>query len=158
MPHYIVKNESGTFEPGSQPEGFSAIGGGALENRLFICECPVRPNSEFVVDFPDEQRAKHVYYQHPNGRKLWYDPFNGAVKFGEEVDNKNRRAIIYSEEQLQLQLEYMKWLMLNVWIPDKKRIYEIPDDIIQSYIQQVNDLADAETARIYIRKNLHYNL
>lgn len=158
MPFFIVKNESGTFIHSEQPEGFKVVGGGAIENRLFIVECPVAPNSEFVVEYPDEQYAKHIFYQHPQGRKLWYDPFGGAVEFGEEVDNKNRRKIIYSDEQLTLQLDYMKWLMLNVWIPDKKRMYGIADDIVQTYIDAVNALTNAEDARTYIRKNLHYNL
>lgn len=158
MPFFIIKRDDGTFDHSQQPDGFKPVGGGALENRLFIVECPTRPNSEFVVDYPDDVYAKHIYYQHPNGRKLWDDPFRGAVQFGVEVDNKNRRAIIYSAEQLQMQLEYMQWLMLNVWIPDKKRMYNIADDIVQSYVDAVNALTNAEDARAYIRKNLYYNL
>ncbi|BAW19115.1 hypothetical protein [Ralstonia phage RP31] len=158
MAFFIVKNQSGTFDHSQQPDGFEIVGGGALENRLFIVVCPTTPNAEFVVDYPDEQYAKHIFYQHPQGRKLWYDPFNGEVAFGTEVDNKNRRAIIYSEDQLTIQLDYMKWLMLNVWIPDKKRMYDIADDIVQTYVDAVNALTTAEDARTYIRKNLHYNL
>lgn len=158
MPYYIVKNESGNFDIAAQPSGFNVLGGGALENRFFICECPSTPTFEFVVPFPDEEYAKHVYYQHPNGRKLGFDPFKGTVEFGVEVDNKNRRAIIYSQTQLQIQLSFMKWLALNVWIPDKKRMYGIPDDIVQTYIDSVHALGNSEDARTYIRKNLYYNL
>lgn len=158
MPYYIVKNDTGNFYASEQPKGFKALGGGALENRFFICECPTVPVTCFAVVFPEEELAKHVFYQHPNGRKLPCDPFEGRVKFGDVVDNKNRRAIIYSEEQLAIQLSIIKWLALNVWIPDKKRMYEIPEEIVQSYIDAINKLTDAEDARVYIRKNLYYNL
>jgi hypothetical protein len=153
---YIVKNQSGTFENGEQPDNFKVTG--SLENRFFICECSTTPVSEFVVEFPKEQCDKHIFYQHPNGRKLWYDPFNGAVQFGVEVDSKNRRAIIYNEQQLLTQLSYMKWLALNVWIPDKVRMYTISEDIVQSHLNQIDAIDDADLMRVYIRKNLYYNL
>lgn len=153
---YIVKNESGTFDAADQPDGFVAIA--AIENRLFICESPTEPVGDFVVLFPEEQQQQMIYYAYPNGKKLPFDPFNGAVEFGLEVDNKNRREIIYTEEQMNTKLTIMKWLMINVWIPDKARMYSVPEEIVASYIVAVNNLTDAVTARTYIDKNLYYNL
>lgn len=156
MPQYIVKNDTGTFPPGSQPDGFQVLS--ALENRFFICESPSQPLGDFVIAWPEEQQAKYPYYQHPNGRKLWWDPFDGAVQFGAEIDSKNRRKIIYNEEQLQTQLEIMKWLCFNLWIPDKQRMYQIAENIVNQYIFSVHAILDAEELRTYIRKNLYYNL
>lgn len=156
MPQYIVKNQSGTFDVTAEPAGFRVIS--ALENRLFICESPTVPSGEFVVEFPEEQQAQFLYYPFPNGKKLWFDPFVGKVAFGTEIDNKNRRAISYSPEQLSARLAIMKWLMLNVWIPDKARMYGIVDDIVADYIAAAAALTDDNTARTYIDKNLYYNL
>jgi hypothetical protein len=156
MKKYIVKSLSGTFAPGTQPEGFHAIS--AIENRLFICACPEIPHGDFVIEFPEEQQADFLYYHYSNGKRLWFDPFDGKVVFGNDIDNKNRRAIQYDTTQLATQLRIMKWLMLSVWIPDKKRIYSIPDDIVATYHAQVDALTDSATARTYITKNLYYNL
>lgn len=156
MAQYIIKNTSGTFEPGSQPDGFATIG--ALENRMFRVECPVIPNSEFVAEFPTHQQAQFLYYPYANGKKLPFDPFNGTVEFGSVVDSKGRREIVYTEAQQAERFAVMQWLMLNVWIPDKTRMYNIVQEIVDSYISQVNALPDADTAQTYLRKNLYYNL
>ena len=156
MPRYIIKSQTGTFAPGTQPEGFKTFT--ALENRLFMVDCPTPPNSEFVVEFPAELHAAFVLYPYANGKKLPFDPFFGAVQFGNEVDNKNRRAIQYTEEQLSARLTVMKWLMINVWIPDKARMYDTPTEIVGLYIAQVNALTDDVAARTYLQKNLYYNL
>ena len=156
MPHYFVKCVSGTFLREEQPEGFKA--GLAIENRIFMCESPTPPNSEFVVELPEEMREKFVYYAWPDGKRLPFDPFNGKVKFSEDQDAKLRRAIQYTPEQLADKLDIMKWLMINVWIPDKKRMYGVPDDLVSFYIEQVNSLVDTVEARTYIEKNLFYNL
>lgn len=156
MKQYIVKNQSGTFDTTIQPEGFKVIG--ALENRLFICESSDSPIGEFVVEFLDEQQQQYMFYPYPDGKKLWFDPFECKVAFGNEIDNKNRRAIKYSNEQLDAKLNIMKWLMLNIWIPDKTRMYDIPLDVVNDYINQVIALTDTISARTYINKNLYYNL
>lgn len=153
---YIVKNESGTFDTSIQPVGFVAIE--AIENRFFICESPQTPVGEFVVQFPEEQARNLIFYRYPNGKKLPFDPFNGLVKFGDALDNKNRREIMYTEEQMEYKLSIMKWLMINVWIPDKAEIYSVPEDIVVSYLNAVDGLTDAIKARTYIDKNLYYNL
>ena len=153
---YIVKNESGTFNSDDQPVSFKALS--AIENRLFICECDETPNGEFVVEFPEDQQRKLMFYVHANGKKLPFDPFKGLVTFGTELDNKNRRTILYTAEQVADRLAIMKWLMLNVWIPDKARMYSIPTDIVQSYIDRANSITDDVEAKNYINKNLYYNL
>lgn len=157
MPYYVVKNQEGTFHAGSQPDGF-ATAHGAIENRLFICVCPTVPNGEFVVEIPNEQLDNFRFYPYSNGKKLPFDIWNGEVKFGEEVDNKRRRVIMYTDEQLAKRLSIQKWLMLNVWIPDKARMYNIDQNIVDGYIAAVDALQDDEAARIHIIKNLHYNL
>ena len=157
MSQFIVKNESGTFVLGSQPIGFVALS--ALENRFFICESPITPNGDFVVPFPEEQQTEYLFYPYPNGKKLWFDPFNGSVEFDTVVDNKNRRAIMYTDAQLSIKLSIMKWLMLNVWIPDKARMLNMTTEETAVYIDYVNNnLTDDISARTYINKNLYYNL
>ena len=156
MTIYIVKSQDGNFDMSEQFEGFKVIS--ALENRMFICESPLMPVSEFAIEFPPEEYAKMLFYPFPNGKKLWFDPFDGQVVFGDEVDSKRRRAIQYTDEQLAIRLSIIKWLMLNVWVPDKKRMYDIPDEITDSYIAKINALTDDVAARTYLEKNLYYNL
>lgn len=157
MPYYVVKNVSGTFAPGSQPDGF-ATAHGAIENRLFICSCPTTPNGEFVVEIPAEQLDNFRFYPYPNGKKLPFDIWNGEVQFDQVVDNKRRSAIMYTADQLAKRLSIQKWLMLNVWIPDKTRMYNIEQNIVDNYVATVDNLQDDTTASVYIIKNLHYNL
>lgn len=153
---YIVKNESGTFDMNTQPEGFRAII--ALENRLFVCDSPTVPVSDFVVEFPDDRYAQFLYYSLPDGKKILADIFGGLVKFGDEVDSKGRRIIVYTQEQKDTRLDIIKWIILNVFIPDKARMYSISDDIVASYIASVNALETDALAVTYVQKNLYYNL
>jgi hypothetical protein len=156
MPHYLVKCPSGTFHADEQPEGFKALG--AMENRFFMCECPTPPNGDFVVEMPDEQAQNQILYLFKNGKPLLWDPFSGAVQFSDERDAKGRKTIIYSQAQLDAQLAFMKWIALNVWIPDKQRIYGMSDEVINEQIAKVNALTDPELARVFIVKNLYYDL
>lgn len=156
MTFFVVKCQSGTFDTTKQPTGFKVIS--AIENRFFICECAEPPLEEFVVEFPQEQMDNFIFYLYPNGKKLWFDPFDGAVEFAGEIDDKNRRAINYNSDQLNAQLSITCWFALNVWLPDKQRMYGIPDDAILLQIDEVMALTDPDAARTYVRKNLFYNL
>ncbi len=156
MPQWIVKNITGTFAPGTQPDGFKALLG--IQNRFFVCECPVQPNGDFVVEFPTEQQARFVMFQYSNNKKLPFDPFNGAVEFDAEVDAKGRRKIKYSSDQLAARLQIFKWFMLNVWIPDQQRMLGTPQEVSDRYVAQVNALTTDEEAQIYLQSTLYYNL
>lgn len=156
MTLFVVKCQSGTFDPNKQPAGFKVIS--AIENRFFICECEEPPLEEAVVEFPQEQMDNFLFYLYPNGKKLWFDPFNGVVEFVDVGDNKGRKAINYSDAQLNAQLSITCWFALNVWLPDKQRMYSIPDDAILLQIDEVMALTDPDAARTYVKKNLYYNL
>jgi hypothetical protein len=156
MPYYFVKCPSGTFNSDEQPEGFVALQ--AMENWFFLCQSPSMPNGDFVVQLPDEMVDAQRYYLFPNGKNLLWDPFEGDVEFTAEKDAKGRRKIIYTQAQLDAQLAFMRWMALNVWIPDKKRIYNMSDDVIDEQIAKANEPTDPETMRKFIAKNLYYNL
>lgn len=156
MSIYIVKSQDSNFDMVEQPEGFKVIS--ALENRMFICESPSLPLSEFVIEFPAEEYAKMLFYPFANGKRLWFDPFEGQVTFGEDVDSKRRRAVQYTDEQLAIRLSILKWLMLNIWVPDKKRMYDIPNNMVDEYITKINEFSNDVEARTYLEKNLYYNL
>lgn len=154
---YLCKNTSGTFVPAEQPAGFAVLS--ALENRFFLCESPSEPTSEFTVTAPDWLPAAMPFYQYPNGKKLWFDPFNGTVQFSEGVDTKSRRTVQYSQEQLDLRLSVFKWLMLNVWIPDKERLDlldgRVPDNTLTLQASALLSDVDAEQ---FLKSNLYYDL
>ena len=156
MTYYIAQAQSCDFNPKEQPEGFRLIS--AIENRCFICESPTQPNSPFVVEFPDRLFGNMQYFNFPNGKKLWFDPFNGAVKFGDEVDSKNRRKIEYSPEQIGIRLELYQWFMTNVWIPDMVRLFSTPEEVKQRLLKEVSELTTDDDAVLYLKMNLHYNL
>jgi hypothetical protein len=59
---------------------------------------------------------------------------------------------------LQARLKVFKWLMLNVWIPDKARMYNSPQEVVDLYIEQVAAITDEVAAQTYLKKHLHYNL
>lgn len=157
MKKWFVKKWNGTFEEGSQPQGFSAIT--SIENRLFLCECPTKPDGVFVVEFPEEaQPPQWEYYTYENGKKLWYDPWNGSVPFEEEVDYKNRRRVMYTSEQLAIRINLIKWIAINCWIPDRARIYNISLEGMNQQISEVLEINDESAITAYVKENLYYDL
>lgn len=156
MALYIVKNTSGTFAPGTQPDGFKAILG--IENRLFITECPTIPNGEFVVEFPQEIFDQLPYYHYASNKKLPFDPFNGNVAFEDVIDKKGRQRILYNEAQFATRLSILKWMMLNVYLPDKARMQSMTQVEIDAAIAEINALPDDITAKSYLITNLYHDL
>jgi hypothetical protein len=156
MAYYIVKNRTGTFEPGTQPDGFVAILG--IENRLFIVECPVMPISEFVTPLPDVIYQQRAFYHYAGNKKMPFDPFNGAVAFEDVIDKKGRRRIMYTDAQLALRLDMFKWMMLNVYLPDKARMQSMSQVDVDTAIAEINALPDDITAQTYLTTNLYYDL
>jgi hypothetical protein len=156
MAYYIVKNRTGTFEPGTQPDGFAAVLG--MENRLFIVECPVVPNGEFVAVFPDTMYQQRAFYLYGSNKKMPFDPFNGEVIFEDVVDKKNRRRIMYTDAQLALRLDMFKWMMLNVYLPDKARMQSMSQTDVDTAIAEINALPDDIAAQTYLTTNLYYDL
>jgi len=156
MAFYIIKNRTGTFVPGTQPDGFKAILG--IENRLFIAECSSAPTGEFVVIFPPEQYALLVFYHYAGNKKLPFDPFNGEVQFDDVIDKKGRRRIMYTDAQLADRLDMFKWMMLNVYLPDKARITQMTQADVDRVTVEINALPDDTAAQQYLITNLYYDL
>lgn len=156
MATWIVKNTQGAFDFSEQPEGFRTVMG--IENRFFICECPTQPVGEIVLEFPIVYPDWHIIYIYTNGKRVLNGTFDGPIELSEDLDRKNRRAIIYTSEQLSLRLQVIQWLALNVWIPDKQRMLQLePSEVaaLQAGIQAC--VSDVE-AKQYVTDNLYYNL
>jgi len=156
MASYLVKNVSGTFDHSKQPASFMAVT--SIENRFFICECEEEPIGDFVVFMPDDVRSNHRFHLFKNGKKLWFDPFNGEVKFGDEVDAKRRRAIQYSEEQLQIRVGFFKWMVENVWLPDMIRLFPEREEAGKKALAELLLINDDEEARLFVASNFYYDL
>jgi hypothetical protein len=156
MAYYIVKNRTGTFEPDSQPDGFTAMLG--MENRTFIVSCPVQPASEFVVEFPPENHALLAFYLYGGNKKMPFDPFNGEVAFEDVIDKKGRRRIMYTDAQYADRLAMFKWMMLNVYLPDKARMQSLSQADVDTAIAEINALPDDIAAQTYLTTNLYYDL
>jgi hypothetical protein len=154
MALWIVKHKTGNFE--NQPDGFKVIT--ALENSFWRCECPSRPISEFVVEFPPEQEAQYLYYKWPSGKKLLADPFGGNVEASEGTDSKKRRTYTYNQTQLDMRLALIKWLAINVWIPDRQRMQSLDANTVQQYNNNINSFNNDVDAKDYIVNNLYYDL
>lgn len=155
--YWVVNTENYEFNYKEQPADFEIIAG--IENKFYIVRAlDGKPKGDYVVEFPLDLVKWIPYYQYANGKKLPFDPFNGEVSFGETVDLKNRREIIFTDEQLNMQLTLIKWLMLNVWVPDRQQRLGVSDAAVSLQLNEIDSLTDSEAARTYIRKNLYYNL
>ena len=144
----------GNFE--NQPEGFKVIT--AIENSFWRCYCPERPNAPFVVEFPAEQEEQYWYYIWPSGKKLLADPFNGRVQASEEKDSKGRRIYTYTQEQSDKRLALIRWLVINVWVPDKQRLNNLDNETVKKYIDDINTFNNDVAAKEYVVNNLYYDL
>jgi hypothetical protein len=154
MTYWLVKDKMGNFE--NQPEGFKVIN--AIENSFWRCECPTKPTAPFVVEFPNEQEEQLWYYIWPSGKKLLSDPFGGRVHASEETDNKGRRVYTYTQEQMDMRLALIKWLVINVWAPDKQRLKNLDAAVTQQYINDINAFNNDVAAKEYVVNNLYYDL
>lgn len=152
--YWLVKHKTGNFE--NQPEGFKAIT--AIENSFWRCVCPVEPNAEFYVEFGPVQEEQYWFYIWQSGKKLLADPFGGRVHASEEKDSKNRRTYTYTQEQMDMRLALIKWLVINVWVPDRKRIENLTDEQAQKYIDDINTFNNDVDAKEYVVNNLYYDL
>jgi len=156
MKQWILKNSSGIFDHDvSQPDGFLTID--CIENSFFIAECPVEPNGDFVVEFPTEYHNNLEYHIFPNGKKV-LGLTNKEINLSKDVDSKRRRAIMYTEDQMNFRISLIKWLALNVWIPDKKRMKNLDDSVVQQMILDITGLNDDMLLKKYISDNLYYDL
>jgi hypothetical protein len=154
MTYWLVKDKMGNFE--NQPEGFKVIT--AIENSFWRCYCPERPNAPFVVEFPAEQEEQYWYYIWPSGKKLLADPFNGRVQASEEKDSKGRRIYTYTQEQSDKRLALIRWLVINVWVPDKQRLNNLDNETVKKYIDDINTFNNDVAAKEYVVNNLYYDL
>ena len=156
MKQWVLKNSSGIFDHSlSQPEGFLVID--SIENSFFIAECPTTPNGDFVVEFPEQYHGNLEFHVFPNGKRL-LGLTNTSIPLTEDVDKKNRRAIIYTEDQLNFRIGLIKWIALNIWIPDKKRMMNLSDSAVQQLILDVQGLNDDLLLKEYIKNTLYYDL
>lgn len=153
MPQWIVKNKLGQFD--GQPDGFNAIH--ALENRFFVCECPSQPAGDFVIPCPEQYQGRDEIYLFGNGKRT-LGLLDSSVQLSEEVDNKNRRAIMYTEEQVLFRLGMIKWIALNVFIPDKQRMQGLTGSDVEVLVQAVESFTSDKLLKDYVTENLYYDL
>jgi hypothetical protein len=150
MAQWIVKNRLANFD--SQPAGFNAVS--ALENRFFVCECPTQPTGDFVVAFPEQYYGCDELYLFDNGKRT-LGIADTRIQLSEELDYKRRRAIMYTAEQLALRLDMIKWIALNVFVPDKQRMLGADT---ASTVQEIEAFTDDKLLRRYVAENLYYDL
>lgn len=153
MTQWIVKNKFAQFD--DQPEGFSTIS--ALENRFFICECPTQPLGDFVLACPEQYQGCAEIYLFGNGKRT-LGILDVRIQLSEEVDNKNRRAIMYTEEQILFRLGMIKWIALNVFIPDKQRMQGLSNTDIEVFVQAIESFTSDKLLKDYVAENLYYDL
>ena len=65
---------------------------------------------------------------------------------------------MYTDEQLALRLEMTRWIALNVFLPDKKRMLNISDEEVARTTQELESFSDDRLLRDYVKENLFYNL
>lgn len=150
---WVVKNHWGQFE--GQPEGFRVQY--AIENRFFICECPTRPIGDFVVAYPDAYSGYLELYQFQNGKRT-LGLMDSRIQLSDTFDNKARRSIIYTYEQIALRHEIIKWIALNVFLPDKQRMMNISSTEVDRITQEIDNITDDRLLKDYVKENLYYNL
>ena len=155
MPIYWVKNSTGSFDHSDQPEGFNPIG--SRENKFFLCESTANPTGEFVAEFPAELYDNYDIANWPDGKKPCGDPFNGKVAFGEEVDKRGRRVIMYTAEQLVQRFELWKWIAVNLYVPDKERLTG-DTEATSTHLADIALISTDTDMRQYIIDNLYYDI
>ena len=155
MPLYWVKNSTGTFDHSIQPDGFTAIT--SRENKFFLTESPTPPVGEFVVEFPADLYENYPMAQWPNGKKPVGDPFNGKVAFGDEVDARGRRVILYTPEQLIQRREVWQWIAVNLFVPDKERLTG-DTAATTTHLAEISNISTDIDMRQYIIDNLYYDI
>lgn len=151
---WVAKSIRGNFY--NQPEGFRALY--AIENSFFVCECPVAPNATFVKEFPERYHNTNILYEVQNGKRVFLslDPAHG-IKLSEDTDKKYRRAVQYTPEQIALRLELIKWITLNIFLPDKQRLLNIDPAEVERITQEVESFDDDRLLKDYVRDNLMYD-
>jgi hypothetical protein len=156
MAQWLLKNSSGIFDHAmSQPDDFKLIG--SAENSFFLAECSTQPDGDFVVEFPQQFWGCFEFYWFPNGKKT-LGLTNKTIALSAEVDSKSRRAIMYTAEQIDFRISMIRWIALNVWIPDKTRMLNLDNSTVQRLISDINGLTDDVSLKQYITTNLYYDL
>lgn len=150
---WVVKSHLGQFD--GQPEGFRPIH--AIENRFFVCECPTMPNGDFVVEYPEIFDNCSELYMFPNGKRT-LGIVDKRIQLSDDMDKKYRRTIMYTDEQIAFRTEIIKWIALNVFLPDKKRMLNINDDEVLRITQDIENITDDRLLKDYVKENLYYNL
>ena len=155
MPIYWVKNSAGSFDHSDQPAGFNPIG--SRENKFFLVESPTTPAGEFVVEFPNNIYENYGMANWPDGKKPCGDPFNGKVAYGDEVDKRGRRVIIYTAEQIIQRKELWQWIAVNLFIPDKERLTG-DTAATTRHLSEIALISTDIDMRQYIIDNLYYDI
>ena len=150
----LIKNPGLTFHAHEWPEGLLAIR--AVENKFFVCDHPTQLDG--AIPLPDELWEDFIFYDFKNGKKLWYDPFQGKVQFSADVDAKNRRETLYSPEQLSRRVEICKWLMLNVWLPEMSVVKRLSREAVHAIYEQVCALQGEEETFAFRNATFYYDL
>ena len=153
MAQWIVKSRLGQFD--GQPNGFVAVS--ALENRFFVCECPTQPLGDFVVAYPEQYRGCEEMYLFGNGKRT-LGLLDDRIKLSEEVVSTNRRAIMYTDEQVLFRLGLIKWIAINVFIPDRQRLQGLSSADVEVLVQAVESFTSDKLLKDYVTENLYYDL
>ena len=155
MPLYWIKNSDSEFDHATQPEGFCPLT--SRENKFFLVESPTIPVGEFIVEFPPELYENYALLSWKNNKKVYGDPFNGKVAYSDVIDARNRRAIRYTQEQLDQRRDIWKWIAVNLFVPDRERI--TGDSATTTKCLTEIDLISTDTDMCqYIVDNLYYDI
>jgi hypothetical protein len=153
---WVVKSHLGRF--GKQPQGFKTHF--SIENQFFVCDCPVRPDSDFVVEFPEKFHgigAQYIYLFNNGKRAFIYLGEEYEIALSQDGDHKGRKAMQYTPAQLEFRLELIKWIALNVFLPDKQRMLNIDQAEVERFINEVQAINDDRLLKDYVKDNLYYN-
>jgi hypothetical protein len=156
MAQWLLKNSSGIFDHSRpQPDDFKLID--AIENSFFVAECSVQPNGDFVVEFPQQFWGCLEFFWFQNGKKT-LGLTNQSIALSTEVDSKNRRAIMYTNEQMDFRIIMIKWIALNVYIPDRARMQGLNETVVHQLTLDIEGMNDDRLLKQYIKDNLYYDL
>lgn len=153
---WIVKSYRGQFD--NQPQDLRAQY--AIENRFFVCDCADKPNGDFVIEFPEQFHgiSTQFIYLFQNGKRAFVHLTEEyGISLSEDADHKGRRAIQYTPQQIQFRLDLIKWIALNVFLPDKKRMLNIDQAEVERVTNEINSFSDDRLLKDYVRDNLYYN-
>jgi len=65
---------------------------------------------------------------------------------------------MYTEEQILFRLGMIKWIALNVFIPDKQRMQGLSNTDIEVFVQAIESFTSDKLLKDYVAENLYYDL